>query len=96
MSCLSVSVPVVPLAQALLMQALQAVMLEGRAGILRSARLPPRTVVEVAAMGKGLLHQVLAVVAAASARKAQMRPLQGLMAVVEAAAVALRLLVSVP
>ena len=47
---------------------------EGRAEILRSARLPPRMVVEVAAMGKGLLLLVLAVVAEVSVRKAQLRP----------------------
>ena len=73
------------------MQALQAVMLVGRAGILRSARLPPRTVVEAAAMGKGVLPRVLAVVAEASVRRATLRPHLALMAVVVAAVVPLLL-----
>ena len=86
---------VVPLAQALLMQALQAVMLAGRAGILRSARLPPRTVVEVAAMGKGLLLRVLAVVAEVSERRVRQHLRQ--QRTVEAVVVVVALLlVSVP
>ena len=56
------------------MQALQAVMLAGRGGTLRSARLPPRTVVEAAAMGKGVLPRVLAVVAEANVRRVPLRP----------------------
>ena len=86
---------VVPLAQALLMQALQAVMLAGRAGILRSARLPPRTVVEVAAMGKGLLLRVLAVVAEVSERRVRQQAPGEPTVVVVAVTVPL-LLVSVP
>jgi len=77
------------------MQALQAVMLAGRAGILRSARLPQPTAAVVVVQALALLLQARGVVAAASARKAQMRPLQGLMAVV-VVVTALRLLVSVP
>ena len=45
------------------------VMLAGRVGTLRSARLPQRTVVEVAAMGKGLLLQVSAEAEAASVQR---------------------------
>ena len=58
------------------MQALQAVMLAGRVGTLRSARLPRHMAVEAAAMGKGLLQQVLAVVAEASVRRALLHPHQ--------------------
>ena len=77
------------------MQALQAVMLAGRVETLRSARLPPRTVVEAAAMGKGVLPRVLVVVEATSVQRATLRPQLALMAVVVAATVPL-LLVSVP
>ena len=73
------------------MQVLQAVMLAGRAGILRSARLPRHMAVEAAAMGKGLLQQVLAVVAEASVRRALLHPHQVQMVQeAEAAAVCLR------
>ena len=75
------------------MQALQAVMLVGRAGILRSARLPPRTVVEAAAMGKGVLPRVLAVVAAVSVQRGRQQAPGEPTAVVVAVTVS-RLLVS--
>ena len=64
------------------MQALQAVMLVGRAGILRSARLPQRMAVVAGGMDMVLLQEVSVAPAEASVRRAQMRPLQGLMAVV--------------
>ena len=56
------------------MQALQAVMLAGRAGILRSARLPQRMAAGAVAMAPGLLRLVLAVVAEASVRRVPLRP----------------------
>ena len=77
------------------MQALQAVMLAGRVGTLRSARLPRHMAVEAAAMGKGLLQQVLAVVAEASVRRALLHPHQVHTAAVVVVVVPL-LLVSVP
>ena len=64
------------------MQALQAVMLVGRAGILRSARLPRPMAVVAGGMDMVLLQEVSVAPAEASVRRAQMRPLQGLMAVV--------------
>ena len=77
------------------MQALQAVILAGRVGTLRSARLPPRmaAVVEVQAMV--LLCQVLAVVVEVSVQRALLHPAEALMALAAAAPAAL-LLVSVP
>ena len=59
-------------------------MLVVRAVTLRSAQLPRPMAAVVVVQALALLLQARAVVAAASARKAQMRPLQGLMAVVEA------------
>ena len=76
------------------MQALQAVMLVVRVGILRSARLLLRTVVEVAAMGKGLLLRVLAVVAEASVQRGRQQAQAEQTALAAAAVVAL-LLVSI-
>ena len=70
------------------------VILAGRAEILRSVRLPQ--LMEVAAVVAVVVLQVLAVVAEVSVRRATLRPHLALMAAVEAAAVALRLLVSVP
>ena len=70
-------------------------MLVVRAVTLRSAQLPRPMAAVVVVQALVLLLQARGVVEAVSARKAQMRPLQGLMAVVEAAAVPL-LLVSVP
>ena len=65
-------------------------MLVVRAVTLRSEVSLQRTAAVVVAMDPGLLRLVLAVVAEASVRRAQMRPLQGLMAQ-EAEAVAVRL-----
>ena len=71
------------------------VMLAGRVGTLRSARLPPRTVEEAAAMGKGLLLRVLAVVAEVSERRVRQHLRQ--QRTVEAVVVVARLLlVSMP
>ena len=73
------------------MQALQAVMLVGRAGILRSARLPRPMAAEVAVQALVLLRLVLAVVAEASVRRALLHPHQVQMVQeAEAAAVCLR------
>ena len=56
------------------MQVLQAVMLAGRAGILRSARLPQRTVVEVVGLAK--LAEVVSVDAEAASVQREQLPVQ--------------------
>ena len=77
------------------MQALQAVMLAGRAVTLRSARLPRPMAAEAAAMGKGVLPRVLAVVEATSVRRVRQHLRQ--QRTVEAVVVTVPLLlVSVP
>ena len=55
-------------------------MLAGRAGILRSARLPQPTAAVVVVQALALLQQVLAVVAEASVRRALLHPHQVQMA----------------
>ena len=77
------------------MQALQAVMLAGRAVTLRSARLPRPMAAEVAVLVRVLLWQVLAVVVEVSVQRALLHPAEALMALAAAAPAAL-LLVSVP
>ena len=71
------------------------VILADRAGILRSAHLPRHMAVEAAAMGKGVLPRVLAVVEATSVQRATLRP-HRVHGAQEAEAEAVRLLVSVP
>ena len=75
------------------MQALQAVMLAGRAGILRSARLPQPTAAVVVVQALALLLQARGVVEAASVRRVPLRPRRVHM-VQEAEATAVRLLAS--
>ena len=62
------------------MQVLQAVMLAGRAGILRSARLPQPTAAVVVVQALALLLQARGVVEAASVRRALLHPHQVQMA----------------